>query len=68
MDGEDIPLTKQNTVGQYWYETSAFRPSPDAINRIGVSCYLDSILLFINDQFVDEFYVPQPFDNPGEAA
>ena len=50
LDGEDIPLTKQNNVGQFWYETDAFNSSPTAVNRIGVSCYLDSITLFINDQ------------------
>lgn len=68
VNGEDIPLTKQNSVDQYWYETSTLRSSPDAINRIGLSCYLDSILLSINDQFVDEVHVPQPFDQPGGAA
>jgi hypothetical protein len=68
VNGEDIPLTKQNSVGQYWYETSALRSSPDAINRIGITCYLESITLFINDQWVDEVSVQQSFDTPGEAA
>jgi len=68
LDGEDIPLTQQNTVGQFWYETDAFKSSPDETNRIGVSCYLDSITLFINDQLVDQVNVEQPFDDPGEAA
>jgi hypothetical protein len=68
LDGEDIPLTKQNTVGQFWYETSAFKSTPEAVNRIGVSCYLDSITLFINDQLIDQVDVPQPLDEPGEAA
>ena len=68
LDGEDIPLTKQNNVGQFWYETDAFNSSPTTVNRIGVSCYLDSITLFINDQLVDQVNVPQPFDQPGEAA
>ena len=68
FNGEDIPLTKQNTGGQFWYETSAFKSSPDAVNRIGVTCYLDSITLFVNDQWVDEVSVSQPFDQPGEAA
>ena len=35
FNGEDIPLTKQNTGGQFWYETSAFKSSPDAVNQIG---------------------------------
>ena len=67
-NGDDIPLTKQNTVGQFWYETSALNSPPTSINRIGVSCYLDSITLFINDQWVDEVNVQHPFDQPGEAA
>ena len=68
LDGEDIPLTKQNDVGQFWYETDAFKSSPEDVNRIGVSCYLDSISVFINDQLVDQVDVPQPLDDPGEAA
>ncbi|MFL7869381.1 MAG: hypothetical protein AB8I58_11155 [Anaerolineales bacterium] len=68
LDGEDIPLTKQNDVGQFWYETDAFKSSPEDVNRIGVSCYLDSITVFINDQLVDQVDVPQPFDQPGNGA
>ena len=68
LDGEDIPLTKQNDVGQFWYETDAFNSSPEAVNRIGVSCYLDSITVFINDQLVDQVNVQHPFDQPSEAA
>ena len=68
LNGEDIPLTKQNTVGQFWYKTNTFKSSTEAVNRIGVSCYLDSITLFINDQMVDQVSVQQPFDQPGEAA
>jgi hypothetical protein len=68
LDGEDIALTKQNDVGQFWYETDAFKSSPTSINRIGVSCYLDSITVFINDQLVDQVDVLQPFDQPGQAA
>ena len=68
FNGEDIPLTKQNNVGQFWYEASAFKSSPEDVNRIGISCYLDSITLFINDQLVDQVDVQQPFDTSGEAA
>ena len=67
-DGEETALTKQNTVGQFWYETSALKSYPTDINRIGLTCYLDSMTLFINDQLVDQVNVPQPFDQPGEAA
>ena len=68
LDGEDIPLTQQNSVGQFWYETDAFQSSPEDVNRIGISCYLDSITLFINDQLVDQVSVSQPLEQPGEAA
>jgi len=68
LDGEDIPLTKQNTVDQFWYESDAFNPSPNDTNRIGVSCYPEEITLFINDQLVDQVNVEQSFDQPGEAA
>jgi hypothetical protein len=68
LNGEDIPLTKQNDVGQFWYETDAFKSSPEDVNRIGILCYLEEITIFINDQLVDQVNVPQPFDSPGEAA
>lgn len=68
FNGEDIPLTKQNTVGQFWYETSALHSPPTSTNRIGLSCYLDSLTLFINDQLVDQVNVSRPFEQPGEAA
>ncbi len=67
-NGEDIPLTQQNTVGQFWYETSAFAPSPTDVNQIGISCYLDSITLFINNEFVDSVNISQPFSQTGDAA
>ncbi len=68
VNGEYIPLTKQNSAGQYWQSASALKSPPTSVNRIGVSCYRDSITLFINDQWVDEVSVQQPFDQPGEAA
>ena len=68
LDGEDIALTQQNTVGQFWYDTDAFNTPSTAVNNIGVSCYLDSITLYINNQLVDQVNVPDPFDQPGEAA
>jgi hypothetical protein len=68
LDGEDIALTKQNDVGQFWYETDAYKSSPTSVNRIGVLCYLEEITVFINDQLVDQVDVPQPLEQPGEAA
>lgn len=68
LDDESIPLTAQNSVGQYWWEAEALKSPSTATNRIGVSCYLDSITLFVNDEWVDEVSIQQPFDHPGEAA
>jgi hypothetical protein len=68
VDSEDIPLTEKNSVGQYWQSASALKSPPTAVNHIDISCYLDSITLFINDEWVDEASVGQPFDEPGEAA
>jgi len=69
LNDEHIPLTPQNANGQYWQDASGtLKSPPTSVNRIGVTCYLDSITLFINDQWVDEVGVGQPFDQPGEAA
>lgn len=68
LNGEDIPLTPQNSSGQYWQSTSGLKSPPTSVNRIGISCYRDSITLFINDEWVNEVSVGQPFDQPGEAA
>lgn len=68
LAGDNIPLTAENTSGQYWISTSELKASPSSVNRIGISCYMESITLFINDQWVDEVSVSQPFDQPGEAA
>jgi hypothetical protein len=68
VDGEYIPLTKENDAGQYWQSADALNALPTSVNRIGVSCYLDVISLFINNHFVDEVSVQQPFDDPGEGA
>ncbi|MBN1453662.1 MAG: hypothetical protein JW963_21785 [Anaerolineales bacterium] len=69
LNDEHIPLTPQNANGQYWQDASGtLKSPPTSVNRIGVTCYLDSITLFINDQWVDEVSVGQPFDEPGEAA
>ena len=66
LDGDDIPLTEENESGQYWQSASELKSPPTSVNRIGVSCYLDSISLFINDQWVDEVSVSHPFDQPGK--
>jgi hypothetical protein len=68
LNGEDIPLTPENPDGQHLWETDAFESSPTSVNHISISCYLGEITVFINDQLVDQVNVPQPFDQPGEAA
>lgn len=68
LEGESILLTEANSDDNDWQHTSALDSSPAAVNRIGVSCYLESITLFINDRMVDEVNITQPFDTPGEAA
>jgi len=68
LDGELIPLTEQNDSGQYWRSASALKAPPTSVNQIGVGCYLDIITLFINDQWVDEVSVSEPFDQTGDAA
>lgn len=68
VDADYIPLTVENSSGQFWHTAEALNSPPTAINRIGVSCYLEEITLFVNDQLVDRVSVAQPFDDPGEAA
>ena len=68
LNGEDIALTKQNTAGQFWYETDALNTSQNAVNNIGVGCYLNNVILIINNQLVDNVNIPTPFTEPGNAA
>jgi len=68
LAGDNLPLTEQNSAGQYWIESSELNSPATQVNRIGLSCYLDSITLFVNDQWVNEVSVSQPFDQAGEAA
>jgi hypothetical protein len=68
VDDEFIYLTEENSAGNNWQSTSALNSPPTSVNRIGVSCYLEEITLFINDELVDQVAVVQPFDDPGEAA
>jgi hypothetical protein len=67
VNGEGVCLSKGGSAGQQWVRTRALHP-PNAVNHIGLSCYLDEITLLINDQLVDQVRVLQPFDQPGEAA
>ena len=66
--GENIALTPQNDQGQYWHESSTLNSSPGAANRIGIGCYQNFIVLFINNEWMMEATVQKLFDNLGEAA
>ena len=68
VNGEHVPLTSQNSSGQFWHTASALKSPPSAVNHISVSCYLENITLSINNQLVDQVDVQQPFDDSGEAA
>ena len=68
IDDKFIPLTPLNENGQYWQPADQLNEPPTEINQIGVSCYLDIIGLFINNEFVDSVTVDQPFNDPGQAA
>jgi len=68
LNSEYIPLTAKNASGKYWQSTNALKLSPTAVNRISVSCYLDTIMLSINDQLVDNVSISQPFSDPGTGA
>lgn len=67
-EGELIPLTAKNESGNNWQRSNLFRIPATSVNHIGVSCYLDSISLYINDQLAETVSVPQPFDLPGLGA
>jgi hypothetical protein len=68
LNGEQIPLTEPNSSGQYWQTASALNSPPTEVNRIGVSCYLPAIILYINDAWITQVDVDQPFEQPGDAA
>jgi len=61
-------LTPENSEGDHWVDSNAITSKPEQVNRIGVSCYLDYITLFINDEWVGDFDVPNPFATDGDMA
>ena len=61
-------LTPENSEGNHWVDSTTINSKPEQVNRIGVSCYLDYISLFINDEWVDDFNVPVPFTTDGDMA
>jgi len=68
LNGEFFALTEEDESGQYWRSASPLHSSPTTVNRIGVGCYMDIITVFINEQWVDEVSVSQPFSRPGDVA
>jgi hypothetical protein len=66
--GVDTILSQENAQGDVWQPTSALKPSPQEVNRIGITCNLDSIILFINDEWVTEVSVGTPAATSGEMA
>ena len=68
IDGEFTYLTAENNEGDHWQDSVAFNSKPEQVNRIGVSCTLDNLTLYINDHWVDDFSVPAPFETSGEMA
>ncbi len=67
-DGEFISLTGAETAGDSWQLSSALSAAPTDVNRISISCYLDFITLFINDEWQTEVSISQPLEQPGAAA
>lgn len=67
-NGEFTYLTPENSEGNHWVDTTMINPNPEQVNRIGVSCYLDLISLTINDQWVNDFNIPTPFETSGDVS
>lgn len=61
-------LTPENSDGNYWVDSNAIQPKPEQINRIGINCYLDFISVYINDEWVNDFDIPNPFATEGSIA
>jgi len=67
-NGEFTYLTPENPDGNHWVETNAINSKPEQVNHISVTCYLDSITLFINDEWMNNFDVTNPFATGGDVA
>jgi hypothetical protein len=66
-DSVITPLTKKNAQGQYWQKTTALKSPASSVNHIAISCYLESITLFINNKLVDQVTVKDPLSETGTA-
>lgn len=67
-DSELYPLTEENSAGQYWQPIKSLKSPPTSTNHIAISCYLDSITLFVNDTLIDQVAVSDPLPDTGEGA
>ena len=61
-------LTPTDSNGYHWVESLSFNPNPEQVNRISVTCQLDYITLYINDEWENDFDVPNPFATSGDMA
>lgn len=68
IDGVYIPLTKENSAGQYWNKAASMKSSPEMVNHIGISCYPDSITVFMNDKLLDQVTVKKPLAESGSGS
>jgi hypothetical protein len=67
LDGEHIPLTAENELGQYWHPVNSIKPAGE-VNHMNIGCYLGTIFLIVNDEIIAEAAVGQPFESQGQAA
>jgi hypothetical protein len=67
-DGDEIPLTKENSSGQYWLPASSLKSPPTSANHIAISCQRNTISLTINETLIDTVDIAKPLDKPGKAA
>jgi len=68
LDGDRIPLTSPNALGQYWHPISSFTQTTTSINHINISCYLGDISLSVSDEVIDIVLIEQPFTQLGLSS
>lgn len=66
VDGEDIPLTGNSD--NPWQVAGSLKTLPNEPNHIDISCYRDFINLFVNNEWVTEVNIQQPFGTDGNMA
>jgi hypothetical protein len=63
--GKSTVISKKNAQGQQWLTVKSFKQPPSTVNHIAVSCYLDSITLFVNDTQIDQVKIKDPLTQTG---